>query len=150
MAKDFRPFGDARHKIAEGQAVKSRDIYFALYQTMAGDENRSGLYLSTRTTSSTWVIVDECHRGSARDDSNWRSILEWFAPAIQLGMTAPPHYARITAIPMSISGLQSTDTVWPRALPTAFSRPTGCTGSLPPTTRSAGDRVAARWTAMAG
>ena len=44
MAKDFRPFGDARHKIAEGQAVKSRDIYFALYQTMAGDENRPGLY----------------------------------------------------------------------------------------------------------
>ena len=90
MAKDFRPFGDARHKIAEGQAVKSRDIYFALYQTMAGDENRPGLYREYPRDFFDLVIVDECHRGSARDDSNWRSILEWFAPAIQLGMTATP------------------------------------------------------------
>ncbi len=37
-----------------------------------------------------FVIVDECHRGSARDDSNWREILEWFKPAYQLGMTATP------------------------------------------------------------
>ncbi len=88
MAKDFRPFGDARHKIAEGQAVKSRDIYFALYQTMAGDENRPGLYREYPHDFFDLVIVDECHRGSARDDSSWRSILEWFAPAIQLGMTA--------------------------------------------------------------
>lgn len=90
MAKDFRPFGDARHKIAEGQAVKSRDIYFALYQTMAGDENRPGLYREYPHDFFDLVIVDECHRGSARDDSNWRNILEWFAPAIQLGMTATP------------------------------------------------------------
>ena len=90
MAKDFRPFGDARHKIAEGQAVKSRDIYFALYQTMAGDENRPGLYREYPPDFFDLVIVDECHRGSARDDSNWRGILEWFAPAIQLGMTATP------------------------------------------------------------
>ena len=90
MAKDFRPFGDARHKIAEGQAVKSRDIYFALYQTMAGDENRPGLYREYPRDFFDLVIVDECHRGSARDDSNWRGILEWFAPAIQLGMTATP------------------------------------------------------------
>ena len=90
MAKDFRPFGDARHKIAEGQAVKSRDIYFALYQTMAGDENRPGLYREYPHDFFDLVIVDECHRGSARDDSNWRGILEWFAPAIQLGMTATP------------------------------------------------------------
>ena len=70
MAKDFRPFGDARHKIAEGQAVKSRDIYFALYQTMAGDENRPGLYREYPHDFFDLVIVDECHRGSARDDSN--------------------------------------------------------------------------------
>ena len=70
MAKDFRPFGDARHKIAEGQAVKSRDIYFALYQTMAGDETRPGLYREYPRDFFDLVIVDECHRGSARDDSN--------------------------------------------------------------------------------
>ncbi len=90
LAKDFRPFGDARHKIAEGRAVKSRDIYFALYQTMAGDENRPGLYREYPPDFFDLVILDECHRGSARDDSNWRGILEWFAPAIQLGMTATP------------------------------------------------------------
>jgi type I restriction enzyme, R subunit len=44
MAKDFSPFGDARHKIAGGVAVKSRDMYLAIYQSIARDENRPGLY----------------------------------------------------------------------------------------------------------
>ena len=66
-------------------------MYFAIYQAIARDENRPGLYREYRAaTSSTSIIVDECHRGSARDDSNWREILEYFEPAIQLGMTATP------------------------------------------------------------
>jgi len=90
MAKDFRPFGDARHRIAQGDAVKSRDIYFATYQTLAEDESRSGLYREYAPRFFDLIVVDECHRGSAREDSAWREILEWFGPASQIGMTATP------------------------------------------------------------
>ena len=90
MAKDFRPFGEARHKISGGVAVKSRDMYFAIYQSIARDENRPGLYREYARDFFDLIIVDECHRGSARDDSNWREILEWFEPATQIGMTATP------------------------------------------------------------
>ena len=90
MAKDFLPFGEARHRIAGGVAVKSRDMYFATYQTMAGDENRPGLYREYDQGFFDLIVVDECHRGSARDDSSWREILEWFEPATQIGMTATP------------------------------------------------------------
>ena len=90
MAKDFRPFGEARHRIAGGVAVKSRDMYFATYQTMAGDERRPGLYRAYAREFFDLIVVDECHRGSGRDDSAWREILEWFEPATQIGMTATP------------------------------------------------------------
>jgi type I restriction enzyme R subunit len=90
MAKDFSPFGEARHKIAGGVAVKSRDMYFAIYQSIARDENRPGLYREYARDFFDLIIVDECHRGSARDDSNWREILQWFEPAAQIGMTATP------------------------------------------------------------
>lgn len=90
MAKDFGPFGDARQKIAGGVAVKSRDMYFAIYQSIARDESRPGLYREYPQDFFDLIIVDECHRGSARDDSNWREILEWFEPATQIGMTATP------------------------------------------------------------
>ena len=89
MAKDFRPFGDARAKIS-GTAVKSRDMYFAIYQAIARDEQRPGLYRDYPRDFFDLVIVDECHRGSAREGGNWREILEWFEPAVQIGMTATP------------------------------------------------------------
>ena len=88
--KMFAPFGDARHKIESGEIVKGREIYFAIYQALAGDANRSGLYREFPRDFFDLIIVDECHRGSARDDSNWREILQWFEPAFQLGMTATP------------------------------------------------------------
>ena len=90
MAKDFLPFGEARHRIAGGLSVKSRDMYFATYQTMARDEHRPGLYREYDPRFFDLIVVDECHRGSARDDSAWREILEWFASATQIGMTATP------------------------------------------------------------
>jgi len=86
----FAPFGDARCKIEGGEAVKSREMYFAIYQALARDERRPGLYCEFSTDFFDLVIVDECHRGSARDDSNWREILAYFEPAYQLGMTATP------------------------------------------------------------
>jgi len=88
--KDFAPFGDARFKIAGGETAQGRDIYFAIYQAMAEDEARAGLFRAYRPDFFDLIIVDECHRGSARDGSTWRDILEYFSPAVQLGMTATP------------------------------------------------------------
>ena len=88
--KIFAPFGDARHKIEGGVAVFSRELYFATYQSIAKDERRPGLYKEFPPDFFDLVIVDECHRGSAKEDSNWREILEYFQPAYQLGMTATP------------------------------------------------------------
>ena len=87
--KTFAPFGEARHKI-EGEAIKSREMYFAIYQALAKDERRPGLYREYPHDFFDLIIVDECHRGSARDESNWREILEYFEPAYQIGMTATP------------------------------------------------------------
>lgn len=87
--KTFAPFGEARHKI-EGEAVKSREMYFAIYQAIAKDERRLGLYRDYPRDFFDLIIVDECHRGSARDESNWREILDYFEPAFQIGMTATP------------------------------------------------------------
>jgi type I restriction enzyme R subunit len=88
-AKVFAPFGDAAHKI-EREAIKSREMYFATYQAIAKDERRPGLYREYPKDFFDLIVVDECHRGSAKDDSNWREILEYFQPAYQLGMTATP------------------------------------------------------------
>jgi type I restriction enzyme R subunit len=88
--KTFTPFGDARWKIENGEAIKSREMYFAIYQSLAKDENRPGLFKEYSPNFFDLIIVDECHRGSARDESNWREILEYFQPAYQLGMTATP------------------------------------------------------------
>jgi type I restriction enzyme, R subunit len=87
--KTFAPFGDARCKI-QGEALKSREMYFATYQAIAKDENRPGLYKQFPRDFFDLVVIDECHRGSARDESNWREILDYFEPAFQLGMTATP------------------------------------------------------------
>ena len=89
QAKVFAPFGEARHKI-EGEAVKSREMYFAIYQGIARDTNRPGLYREYPQDFFDLIIVDECHRGSARDESNWREILEYFEDSYQVGMTATP------------------------------------------------------------
>jgi type I restriction enzyme R subunit len=87
--KMFAPFGDARWKIS-GEINTSRDMYFAIYQAIADREGKAGLYQQYPRDFFDLIIVDEAHRGSARDDSNWRSILEHFEPAYQLGMTATP------------------------------------------------------------
>lgn len=87
--KIFAPLGDARWKI-QGEALKSREVYFATYQAIARDERRPGLYKDYPTDFFDLIVVDECHRGSAKDESNWREILEYFKPAFQFGMTATP------------------------------------------------------------
>ena len=91
QAKDrtFFPFADARHKIQK-RAIKSREIYFGLYQAIAEDERRLGLFKEYSPGFFDLIVIDECHRGSARDDSKWRDILEYFNSAFQIGMTATP------------------------------------------------------------
>ena len=89
MDNEFDQFGDARQRIL-GEAVTSRDIIFATYQAMADNETRSGPYRDFPRDFFDVIIVDECHRGSAQDDSRWRVILEYFASAVQIGMTATP------------------------------------------------------------
>jgi type I restriction enzyme R subunit len=86
--KDFSAFGDARHRIESGEVVHSREMYFANYQAIAEDTRREGLFKQYPKDFFDLVIVDECHRGSASDDSNWRNILAYFSAATQLGMTA--------------------------------------------------------------
>lgn len=88
--KTFSAFGDARIKIEGRNAPKSREMYFAIYQALAGAEGRPALYHEYPADFFDLIIVDECHRGSAREDSSWREILEYFKPAYQLGMTATP------------------------------------------------------------
>lgn len=90
MAKTFAPFGDARFKIENGQVNKGREMYFAIYQAIAKDERRPGLYKEYSPDFFDLIVIDECHRGSANDESNWREILEYFEPAVQVGMTATP------------------------------------------------------------
>ncbi len=88
--KTFAVFGDARWKIENGEVSKGREIYFSTYQAIARDERRPGLYREFAPDFFDLIIIDECHRGSARDDSSWREILEYFEPAAQLGLTATP------------------------------------------------------------
>jgi type I restriction enzyme, R subunit len=89
MDNEFAPFGDARQRIL-GEAKTSRDIVFATYQAIADNEARSGLYHDYPRDFFDVIIVDECHRGSAQADSRWRTILEYFESAVQIGMTATP------------------------------------------------------------
>ncbi|MGH3873343.1 MAG: EcoAI/FtnUII family type I restriction enzme subunit R [Pseudonocardiaceae bacterium] len=82
-------FGDVVHKISKGRAQRSREVYFALYQSLdRGDEQ--ALFGQYEKDYFDLIIVDECHRGSAGSSSQWRQILEHFDKAVQIGLTATP------------------------------------------------------------
>lgn len=88
MARMFAPFGDARHKIAGGDVSQSRDMYFGIYQALS--TANEDVFRQYRPDFFDLIIIDECHRGSSRTDSNWRAVLDYFEPAVQFGMTATP------------------------------------------------------------
>ena len=88
MAKMFAPFADARHKIAGGDVSKSRDMYFGIYQALS--TANEDVFRQYRSDFFDLIIIDECHRGSSRNDSSWRAVLDYFTPAVQFGMTATP------------------------------------------------------------
>jgi type I restriction enzyme R subunit len=90
MNKDFSAFDEEKIYKIQGEAKKGRDLYFAIYQAIGDSKNSLGLYREYSPDYFDLIIVDECHRGSARDESNWRQILEYFEPAYQLGLTATP------------------------------------------------------------
>jgi len=95
IEREFRPaFGAGEGSPIwklRGEAKLGREIYFGLYQQLADSgEGLDGMFRDYAPDFFDLVIVDECHRGSAREESSWRAILKHFAPAAQLGMTATP------------------------------------------------------------
>jgi type I restriction enzyme, R subunit len=103
MVNDFRPFKGAMAKLspnAKGidlavdkgtkQVDKSYEIYLSLYQAVTGTEEERNIYKQFSPDFFDLIIVDECHRGSASEDSAWRDILTYFSAATQVGLTATP------------------------------------------------------------
>jgi len=90
MSNDFKPFGSAMTKIQKRQANKSYEIYLCLYQAITGKEESQNIYKQFSPNFFDLIVIDECHRGSAAEDSAWREILEYFSEATQIGLTATP------------------------------------------------------------
>ncbi|GJG85948.1 DEAD/DEAH box helicase [Gemmatimonadetes bacterium T265] len=87
---DFKPFGAAMTKIVNRTVDKSYEIYLALYQAVSGTEEARNVYKTFSRDFFDLIVVDECHRGSAAEDSAWREILDWFSGAAHVGLTATP------------------------------------------------------------
>lgn len=87
---DFKPFGQAMTKIAKRQANKAFEIYLSLYQAVTGNEEEQNIYKQFSPDFFDLIVIDECHRGSAAEDSAWREILEYFSSATHVGLTATP------------------------------------------------------------
>lgn len=95
MRKDFKFFNlDSNNrkmtKIKNKEVDKAYEMYFAIYQGVIGQEGFADTYKEFSPDFFDLIIVDECHRGSAKEDSAWRKILEYFKNATQIGMTATP------------------------------------------------------------
>jgi type I restriction enzyme R subunit len=90
MDNEFAPFGDGRYRI-QGEFSSAYDINFATYQAITTPDAYGRIrYLTYPADFFQVIVVDECHRGSAREDSAWRRVLEHFSGAIQIGLTATP------------------------------------------------------------
>jgi len=89
ISGDFKPFGGKMTKVENKQLDSSYEIYLALYQQLAGDEGTEP-FRQFKPEFFDLILVDECHRGSAKEESAWRKILEYFSGSTQIGMTATP------------------------------------------------------------
>jgi len=87
---DFKPFGQALTKIQNRQADKSYEVYLALYQAVSGTDEAKNIYRQFSPDFFDLVVIDECHRGSAREDAAWHGILDYFTSAVHIGLTATP------------------------------------------------------------
>ena len=89
MQQDFKPFKKIMTKIGGKKLDSSYELYLSLYQQLAGDDKEEP-FRKFQPNFFDLIVVDECHRGSAKEDSRWRKILEYFNEATQIGMTATP------------------------------------------------------------
>lgn len=90
MQQDFAPFSEVMHKIINREVKKNYEIYLSLYQAVTGKEEWKQIYRQFPPDFFDLIVVDECHRGSAADDSAWREVLDYFNNATHLGLTATP------------------------------------------------------------
>src|SRR5690625_1114581 len=87
---DFKPFGNVMTKIENRNMDSSYQIYLSLYHQLSGGTPDMEIFREFSPDFFDLIVVDECHRGSARDDSQWRRILDYFSSSVQVGMTATP------------------------------------------------------------
>lgn len=87
---DFQPFGQAMTKVTGRKVDPAYEIHLALYQALTGPEESQKAFKQVDKDFFDLIIIDECHRGSASEDSAWREILEYFTSATQIGLTATP------------------------------------------------------------
>ena len=94
IQQDFAPLEKVTHKINVAKddktTITSHQVYFSLYQQLVGDDDQEHFSELFSPDFFDLIIVDECHRGSAKEESRWRRILEYFQSATQIGMTATP------------------------------------------------------------
>lgn len=94
IQQDFAPLEKVIHKINvskdDRSTITSHEVYFSLYQQLVGDDDKEHFSELFTPDFFDLIIVDECHRGSAKEESRWRRILEYFSSATQIGMTATP------------------------------------------------------------
>jgi len=87
---DFKHFKDKMTVVKHRQIDKSYEIYLALYQGLSGSEKEANVYKQFSPDFFDLIVIDECHRGSAKEDSSWREILTYFKNATHIGLTATP------------------------------------------------------------
>ncbi|OGT19928.1 MAG: restriction endonuclease [Gammaproteobacteria bacterium RBG_16_57_12] len=90
LVNDFKPFGSVMTKIKNRKIDPSYEIYLGLYQAITGPDEADKIFKNVSRDFFDMVVIDECHRGSAADDSAWREILDYFSNAVQVGLTATP------------------------------------------------------------
>jgi len=100
--KDFKPFGNRKTIIDakllnSPEAFNSYEIYLGLYQQLAGEDGTETHYEKFGPNYFDLIVIDEAHRGSAKEESNWRKILDYFSSATQIGMTATPKEDNVTS-----------------------------------------------------
>ncbi|MDA7526851.1 DEAD/DEAH box helicase family protein [bacterium] len=90
LTNDFKPFGSVMTKIKNRKIDPSYEIHLGLYQALTGPDEEDKIFKSVSRDFFDLIVIDECHRGSASEDSAWREILDYFSGAIQIGLTATP------------------------------------------------------------
>jgi type I restriction enzyme R subunit len=94
---DFKHFKDKMTVVKHRQIDKSYEIYLALYQGLSGSQEEANVYKQFSPDFFDLIVIDECHRGSAKDDSSWREILTYFKNATHIGLTATPKETNVAS-----------------------------------------------------